>query len=64
MYCYDLKAATDRMPVDLQVAVLKHLLGDRLANTWRALLVERNFAINGNGDVRYAVGQPMGLLSS
>jgi hypothetical protein len=64
MYCYDLRAATDRMPVELQVAVLKHLLGDRLANTWRALLVDRNFSIKGNGDVRYAVGQPMGLLSS
>lgn len=61
--CYDLKAATDRIPVDLQQRILSILIGEKLSSLWRYLLCERDFHINGNS-VRYAVGQPMGFLTS
>jgi hypothetical protein len=31
LYCFDLRAATDRMPVDLQVEILKTVIGSKLA---------------------------------
>jgi hypothetical protein len=61
--CYDLKAATDRMPVDLQKRVLEELLPENLSTLWKTLLVDREFHYPG-GQLRYAVGQPMGMLSS
>jgi hypothetical protein len=61
--CYDLKAATDRMPVDLQSKVLETLLGKDLSTLWKSILVDRDFYYVG-GQLRYAVGQPMGILSS
>jgi hypothetical protein len=61
--CYDLRAATDRMPVDLQEKVLEKLLPDDLSTLWRALLTDRDISHPG-GQLRYAVGQPMGMLSS
>jgi hypothetical protein len=61
--CYDLRAATDRMPVDLQVKVLENLLPGNLSTLWKTLLVDREFHYPG-GQLRYAVGQPMGMLSS
>lgn len=61
--CYDLKAATDRMPVDLQVKVLENLFPGDLSTLWKTLLVDRDINYPG-GQLRYAVGQPMGMLSS
>jgi len=61
--CYDLRAATDRMPVDLQQKVLEKLLGENLSTLWKTLLVDRDINYPG-GQLRYAVGQPMGMLSS
>jgi hypothetical protein len=63
LICFDLKAATDRMPVDLQQNVLKHLVGERLASLWRNLLCDRDYHVKGTR-VRYSVGQPMGFLTS
>jgi hypothetical protein len=73
----DLSAATDRLPVSLQETLLSHLFGERYASLWRTLLVSREYALPGvkpgravlsevpEGDsVKYAVGQPMGALSS
>jgi len=62
MFCYDLRAATDRLPLKVQVEVLRPLLGD-LVDLWASLVGERDFTFKGNR-YRYAVGQPMGLLSS
>jgi hypothetical protein len=62
LYCYDLTAATDRFPLEIQIAVLKPLLGD-LVHEWSDLLVNREFTFK-KEKIRYAVGQPMGLLSS
>jgi hypothetical protein len=31
-WCYDLSAATDRLPISLQVLILTHFIGDVKAN--------------------------------
>lgn len=64
---YDLSAATDRLPMFLQVKVIASLLGDSVAEAWRALLVDREYMLDYGDEqqvVKYAVGQPMGALSS
>lgn len=81
-WSFDLSAATDRLPVSVQVRILNHLFGDGFGDDWRSLLVDRDYEvpippkgvevprglihnINTHGVyVRYAVGQPMGALSS
>jgi hypothetical protein len=62
LFCFDLAAATDRFPLEIQKAVLKPLLGD-LVHEWSQLMVNRPFTFRGK-QVYYAVGQPMGLLTS
>jgi len=68
---YDLSAATDRLPIQLQVGILSSLIGKGAARLWAELLVGRDYYLNHrNGQVmetdsfRYSVGQPMGALSS
>nr|UPW42217.1 MAG: putative RNA dependent RNA polymerase [Inner Mongolia grassland mitovirus 7] len=68
---YDLSAATDRLPLVLQVSILKPLIGDRLADLWGHILVDRPYAFHESakhmelsGSLKYQVGQPMGALSS
>lgn len=69
---YDLSAATDRLPLALQVELLKPLLGDQLSQLWAYLLVGQPYGLPrsskswnlGIDRVVYAVGQPMGALSS
>jgi len=72
---FDLTAATDRIPVHLQVVVLGSVLGWPQADAWARLLVNRDYFLPGEvpgripaaalpEKVRYAVGQPMGALSS
>lgn len=67
-YSYDLSAATDRLPIDLQAQVLKLLFGNlKIGNLWKTLLSERDWYFKDNGlytPLRYSVGQPMGALSS
>jgi len=69
-YGFDLSAATDRLPIDLQVSILSGLIGKHLAALWRLILVDRDYYIPSNKygievfSVRYSVGQPMGALSS
>lgn len=62
-YSFDLTAATDRLPVSLQVTVLSFLLGKDFAEAWRSLLTDREYWLNGV-PYKYAVGQPMGAYSS
>jgi len=68
----DLSAATDRLPLFLQIALLNHWVPN-LGTHWGNLLVNRKYDLPNNeiskkfgvfGTVRYAVGQPMGALSS
>jgi hypothetical protein len=61
---YDLSAATDRLPVSLQVAILSSFFGDSFANSWKEILVNRPYTLNGGDPYYYKVGQPMGALSS
>lgn len=62
LYCFDLTAATDRMPIRLQEKVLTPLLGD-LSVWWTKLISERDFRFK-DQQIRYGTGQPMGMLSS
>lgn len=64
LYSLDLKSATDRMPVSLQVDVLGQIYNREFAESWRRLLVERAFSVANQNAVSYAVGQPMGFYSS
>lgn len=72
-WSYDLSAATDRLPIALQVLVLGAFTLESFANTWRAILTERDYRTpkefgttfgKGSTYVRYSVGQPMGAYSS
>jgi len=71
-YGYDLSAATDRLPLSLQKVVLNSIFGEGVGDTWASLLVDRDYIINPRTQdefntpscLRYAVGQPMGALSS
>jgi hypothetical protein len=68
-YGYDLSAATDRLPIDVQVSILVTLIGEKAANAWKGLLVSRSYLYRDPeskqiNQVQYAVGQPMGALSS
>lgn len=69
---YDLSAATDRLPLALQVRLLVPILGEKMAANWASLLVSQPYGLPrvaksynlGFNSVIYAVGQPMGALSS
>lgn len=68
----DLSAATDRLPLSIQKSLIGAILGRESAAAWANLLTGRTYALrtedhNGNETViklTYAVGQPMGALSS
>lgn len=70
LYSYDLTAATDRLPLELQVNLLGNLIGDGFARAWATLLVGRPYGFyqfgydKWHGSYKYAVGQPMGAYSS
>jgi len=70
IFSYDLKAATDMIPVQLYREVLEPLIGRTGADLWVQLLSERTFLApkdlrkGGTEWVRYSRGQPMGALSS
>ena len=75
IYSFDLSAATDRLPVLLQGLLLMQFFGRHFASTWKALLCNRKYYLGANHvraarlgskgkNLRYAVGQPMGALSS
>jgi hypothetical protein len=65
---YDLSAATDRLPLSSQISVLDSLYG--IGKIWGNILINRDYVISKNDygiepqSIRYAVGQPMGALSS
>lgn len=65
-YSFDLSAATDRFPVDLQTALLEVMFGYTFSYWWQDLLVGRSYTapLRGKPQMKYAVGQPMGALSS
>jgi hypothetical protein len=61
-YCFDLSAATDRLPIDIQEQILNIASKSNLGTLWRALL---NFSWRYKNEFfKYSVGQPMGAYSS
>ena len=67
---YDLSAATDRLPLVIQEMILDRFIPG-IGRVWGRLLTERDYILNPPkaysdfaGAYRYAVGQPMGALSS
>lgn len=60
--CCDMKAATDCLPVRLQVLILESVIG-KMAHAWKSLLVDRPYYA-GMKTLYYGTGQPMGALSS
>lgn len=74
-YSYDLTAATDRLPVILSQVILGSIIRSQLvARLWKIIMTSRafgfleptakKFKLNPEEEYRYAVGQPMGALSS
>lgn len=71
LYSLDLTAATDRMPILVQIGILQELVGDSMFGyQWANLLVGRSYDFyqlgysKWAGSYTYSVGQPMGALSS
>lgn len=77
IYSFDLSAATDRLPLSLQKELLACAYSPEMAQNWATLMVGRDYKTpsefllggikrpdNYPSSVRYAVGQPMGALSS
>jgi hypothetical protein len=59
-YSFDLSAATDRLPIDLQVQILDLLGYD--SRSWKSIL---DFSWSWKDEqIKYSVGQPMGAYSS
>lgn len=59
---YDLSAATDRLPIEVQVQALSAFTSPRLARLWEGVI---RFPLSSpDGVINYAVGQPMGAYSS
>jgi len=71
-YSYDLSSATDRLPCYIQEVLLNSLFSNKLGSTWAQLLTNREYLLPPKAEeygiylnkVKYAVGQPMGALSS
>lgn len=73
VYSYDLKSATDLIPLALYGALFKWVLPEKVMFLWFDLLVSRNFSVpsvtlkaypSHPKRIRYTTGQPMGALTS
>lgn len=67
LYSFDLSSATDRLSIILQQKLLAPLIGESLSHSWVNILIGRSYEYkygSFSGSVKYAVGQPMGALSS
>jgi hypothetical protein len=64
-YCFDLSAASDRIPAEMQKYRLELLGGQALGEAWHSVMTDRTFLVKTTGkSLRWSVGQPLGLLSS
>lgn len=63
LYSADMTAFTDRLPTFLCEAVVKAAYGANVGDLWTRITTKRTFT-SPKGDVSYACGNPMGLLSS
>jgi hypothetical protein len=60
----DLTAATDRIPVEVQQEITSAILNTQAAEYWRTICTARTFKGPNSEDIRYNMGQPMGISSS
>lgn len=73
-WSFDLTAATDRLPVILTAIIIEFIFKlTGIGDLWKSIMTNRDFGFNSKvaeklgikpGPYRYAVGQPMGGLSS
>jgi hypothetical protein len=64
-YCFDLSAATDRMPILLQMKILKEVIGEERTLAWSRLLTSLGYEnVDYPSNIHYLAGQPMGAYSS
>jgi len=64
-YSFDLSAATDRFPRDLQKRLIAKMFGEETACQWEHILTAEPFYVPWTeGFIHYEVGQPMGAYSS
>lgn len=64
-YCFDLSSASDRIPAVMQKHRLELMANRHVAESWFSVMTKRDFYVKATGQsVRWAVGQPLGLLSS
>jgi hypothetical protein len=64
-YCFDLSAASDRIPAKMQKFRMELLGGKALSESWYTIMTDRDFYIPDlKKNVRWGVGQPLGFLSS
>jgi hypothetical protein len=64
-YCFDLSSASDRIPALMQKHRLRLMTNQTVAESWLSIMTDRHFIIKNTGEnVRWKVGQPLGLLSS
>jgi hypothetical protein len=64
LYTSDLTAFTDRLPMFLTEGVVSELCGTQYGVSWSKVISGRSFTLPNGKEIRYAVGNPMGLLSS
>lgn len=64
LYSSDMTAFTDRLPTLLLEKVVETAYGSSISRLWKTILVDRPFQTHDKSYVRYAVGNPMGFLSS
>lgn len=62
VWSYDLTAATDRLPLNIQIVLMEFFFAE-LGHLWGEILKEISFCYKGKC-IKYKVGQPMGLYSS
>lgn len=65
IWSFDLTTATDRYPVFLQEIVMRAMFGSEVTDLWKDIISNRDFLTpEEDSCVRFAVGQPLGALSS
>jgi hypothetical protein len=60
----DLSSATDSIPVCVQEEILTCIVGAELSKLWRIICTDRDFLGPDGSNIRYCMGQPMGISSS
>lgn len=64
VYSLDLSKATDRLPATLQREIIQQMFGKTFADNWYTICTNRSFSTPGGDQVKFAVGQPLGVYSS